>query len=51
LKALQDSRAARFLGIPLGPTAIMVKRGAEEKVLVALLEMGYLGKLDHAGSN
>jgi hypothetical protein len=46
LKALQDSRAARFLGIPLGPTAIMVKRGAEEKVLAALLEMGYLGKLE-----
>ncbi len=46
LKALQNSGAARFLGIPLGPTAITVKRGAEENVLAALLELGYLGKLE-----
>lgn len=44
LTALRQSRAARFLGIPLSPTAITVKPGAEEKVLATLMEMGYLGQ-------
>ena len=46
LGKLRQSRAARFLGDPLGPTAIIVKLGAEEKVLGALLEMGYFGELE-----
>ncbi|MEA3351953.1 MAG: helicase-associated domain-containing protein [Chloroflexota bacterium] len=45
LKMLQNSRAARFLGLALGPTAITVKPGAEEKVLAVLLELGYLGEI------
>ncbi len=45
LEALRKSRAARFLGPPLGPAAITVKEGAEEKVLGALLEMGFLGEI------
>lgn len=45
LQALRGSRAARFLGEPLGPAAIIVKPGAGEKVLAALTEMGYLGEL------
>ncbi len=45
LKALRSSRAARFLGEPLGPAAVLVKRGAEEKVLASLLELGFLGEL------
>ncbi|MBC8504816.1 MAG: helicase-associated domain-containing protein [Anaerolineales bacterium] len=45
LQALQKTRAARFLGDPLGPTAIIVKTGAEEKVLAALLEMGFMGEI------
>lgn len=46
LKALRASRAARFLGEPLGPTAVVVKPGAEQQVLQALLELGYLGQLE-----
>lgn len=45
LKALRRSRAARFLGTPLGPTTIVVKEGAGERVLAILAEMGYLGKI------
>lgn len=44
LQALRKSRAARFLGDPLGPTTIIVRAGAGEKVLAALAEMGYLGE-------
>lgn len=44
LSALRKSRTARFLGDPLSPTAIIVKDGAEEKVLAALVEMGYFGE-------
>jgi hypothetical protein len=45
LEALRASRAARFLGEPLGPTTIVVKTGAAEKVLAILVEMGYLGEI------
>lgn len=45
LQALRSSRAARFLGEPLGPAAITVKAGAEQKVLAILAELGYLGEL------
>lgn len=44
LKTLKNSRAARFLGDPLGPTVITVKPGAWEKVLAILAELGYLGE-------
>ncbi len=42
LEALRRSRAARFLGDPLGPTAVIIKPGSREKVVAALIEMGYL---------
>jgi hypothetical protein len=45
LQTLQKSRAARFLGDPLGPAAIIIKPGAEEKVLGALLELGFMGEI------
>lgn len=45
LQELRASRAARFLGDPLGPTAVIVKTGAQEKVLTILSEMGYLGEI------
>jgi hypothetical protein len=45
LAALRGSRAARFLGEPLGPTAVVVKPGAWEKVLAILAELGYLGEM------
>ena len=46
LQMLRASRAARFLGEPLGPTTVIVKPGAREKVLGILTEMGYLGEAD-----
>ena len=42
LVALRKMPVARFLGDPLGPTSIIVKAGAVEKILAALTEMGYL---------
>jgi len=45
LQSLRNSRAARFLGDPLGPTTILVKQGAGEKVLAILTEMGYFGEV------
>ena len=53
LDELRTSRAARFLGDPLGPTTIVVKAGAWQQVLEALSEMGYLGEMqndDKAGT-
>ena len=49
LQTLRNSRAARFLGDPLGPTTVIVKPGAGEKVLAFLVEMGYLGELIETG--
>jgi hypothetical protein len=48
LQSLRASRAERFLGEPLSPTAIMIKPGAEQNVLAALLELGYLGSFDRS---
>lgn len=42
MQAVRSSRAARFLGDPLGPNAVIVNPGALEKVLAVLAEMGYL---------
>lgn len=44
LEELRKSKAARFLGEILGPTAVIVKDGAQAKVLAALAEMGYLAE-------
>ncbi len=46
LKALQASRAGRYLAEPLGPAAVSVKAGAAKQVLQALMELGYLGELE-----
>jgi hypothetical protein len=45
LAALRKSRASRFLGESLGPTAVAVNTGAIDKVLGALAELGYLGEI------
>ncbi|KAF0106501.1 MAG: hypothetical protein FD146_2509 [Anaerolineaceae bacterium] len=42
LEELRKSKAARFLGETLGPTAVVVKPGAQSKVLAALAELGLL---------
>lgn len=44
LQALRNSRAARFLGDPLGPTTVIVNQGAWKRVLEVLAEMGYLSE-------
>ena len=44
MNALRRSPAARFLGDPLGPTTIIVKPAALEKVRAALVELGYLAE-------
>ena len=44
LQALRTSRAARYLGEPLSPTAVIIKPGAAHKVLAALAELGFLGE-------
>ena len=42
LEELRISKAARFLGEVLGPTAVIVKPGAESRVVAALGELGIL---------
>jgi hypothetical protein len=49
LEELRKSKAARFLGENLGPTAVVVKSGAQSKVIAALTEMGLLAEDESAG--
>jgi hypothetical protein len=44
LEELRKSKAARFLGEVLGPTAVVIKDGAQSKVLAALAELGLLAE-------
>ena len=44
IKQLRESKAARFLGEPLGPTAVIIKHGAEPRVVAALAELGILAE-------
>lgn len=44
LEGLRKSKAARFLGELLGPTSIVIKAGAQSKVMAALAEMGLLAE-------
>jgi hypothetical protein len=44
LEELRRSKAARFLGEPLGPTSIVIKDGAQPKVMAALAEIGLLAE-------
>ena len=45
LNELRASKAARFLGEILGPTTVIVKDGAQSKVLAALAEMGLMAEI------
>jgi hypothetical protein len=47
LEEMRKSKAGRFLGEPLGPVAVIVKAGAQSKVLGALSELGLLGEEVH----
>jgi hypothetical protein len=42
LEELRKSKAAKYLGEPLGPTSVVVKGGAIQKVAEAMTEMGLL---------
>jgi hypothetical protein len=44
LEELRKSKAARFLGEPLGPTTVVIKTGAQSKVMAALAELGMLAE-------
>ena len=44
LEELRKSKAARFLGEMLGPTSVVIKDGAQSKVLAALAELGLLAE-------
>lgn len=44
LEEMRKSRAGRFLGEMLGPTAVIVKDGAQSQVLAALAELGFLAE-------
>jgi hypothetical protein len=44
LEELRKSKAARFLGEPLGPTTVTVKSGAVQKVMDAMTELGLLAE-------
>lgn len=46
LQALRASPLARYLGEALGPTAVIVRPGAVEKLVDGLAEMGYLTEVD-----
>ncbi|MBN1305963.1 MAG: helicase-associated domain-containing protein [Anaerolineales bacterium] len=45
LEELLKSKAVRFLGEPLGPTVVIVKAGAQSKVIAALAELGLLAEV------
>jgi hypothetical protein len=44
LEEMRKSKAARFLGEMLGPTTVVIKEGAQSKVLAALAELGLLAE-------
>ena len=45
LSKLRNTRAARFFDEPLGPTVIVIKSGAWQKVAQVLAELGYLADI------
>jgi hypothetical protein len=47
LEELRKSKAGRFLGEMLGPVTVVVKPGAQSKVLAALAELGLLAEEVH----
>jgi hypothetical protein len=51
LQQLRNSRAARFLGDPLGPTTVIVKGDAWQKVKAVLAELGYLSEVEIEDEN
>jgi TPP-dependent indolepyruvate ferredoxin oxidoreductase alpha subunit len=48
LEELRKSKAGRFLGETLGPVAVIIRPGAQAKVLAALAELGLLAETSTA---
>lgn len=46
IQSLRKTKAARFLGNPLGPTAIVIKPGSITKLRSTLAEMGFLAQIN-----
>jgi hypothetical protein len=46
LEEMRKSKAAKFLGDVLSPTAVIIKSGAESKVLAVLAELGLLAEIE-----
>ena len=46
LEEMRKSKASKFLGEILSPTAVIIKSGAESKVLAALAELGLLSEIE-----
>jgi hypothetical protein len=46
LEEMRKSKASKFLGEVLSPTAVIIKSGAESKVLAALAELGLLSEIE-----
>jgi len=46
LEEMRKSKADKFLGEILSPTAVIIKSGAESKVLAALAELGLLSEIE-----
>jgi hypothetical protein len=44
LEEMRKSKAARFLGEVLSPTTVIIKGGATQKVMEALMELGIVGE-------
>jgi hypothetical protein len=51
MEEMRKSKAGKFLGEMLSPTAVIVKSGAIEKVMAALAELGLLAEVMHDESN
>jgi hypothetical protein len=45
--ALRKSKAGKFLGEALSPTAVIIKSGAEAKIIEALTELGILAEFEN----
>jgi hypothetical protein len=46
LKSLKKTRAERYILEQLGPTAVIIRPGSQQKVAQALLELGFFSDID-----
>ncbi|NJN79950.1 MAG: hypothetical protein HC797_05480 [Anaerolineales bacterium] len=49
IEEMRKSRAGKFLGELLSPTAVVIKNGATQKVMAALAELGLLAEVNIQG--